>query len=56
MYQLYLKYAPEQIHVNINRRIKALELRRTWGSYYYIWLAFEIISGLLRKEGWYGKE
>lgn len=56
MYQLYLKYAPEQMHVNINRRIKALELRRTWGSYYYIWLAFEIISGLLRKEGWYGKE
>lgn len=56
IYRMYLRYMSEQGHINMDRRIKAIELRRTWGFYYYVWLLFEIVRGLLRKEGWYGKE
>lgn len=54
-YQFYKEHIPRERTLNFERRMKVLEVEKEWGIYYYLWLSWEIIKGLLRKEGFYGK-
>ncbi len=54
-YRFYQKYVDNQSYPALSRRIQSLEQKAAWGIYYYIWLCFAIIRGLIRKEGWYGR-
>lgn len=55
LFGYYLKYGESNGYPCWERRVKAIEKENRWGCYFYFWLFREILTGLLRKEGWYGR-
>ena len=56
IYHFYKRYISGQGEISVKRRFKASAISKKWGSFYYIWLAKEIVMGLIKKEGWYGEQ
>lgn len=55
LFGYYLKYGESNGYPCWERRVKAIEKENRWGCYFYFWLFREILTGLLRKEGGYGR-